>query len=113
MSEAKPARRLRSLPREAVSGRLIPVATTVRSRLLGLSGIARARAGDGLLIPGCRSVHTLGMRFALDVFFLGPDGAVVRAVRRVPPRRVLVCCAAAAVLELPSQAGGEPPPRPH
>jgi uncharacterized membrane protein (UPF0127 family) len=107
MSEARLAPRLRRLPRTVVAGRRVRVAVTVRDRLLGLSRLPLSLAGGGLLIPGCRSVHTFGMRFVLDVFFLGRDGAVLRAARRVPPRRILVCRAATAVLELPSQAGGE------
>ena len=31
----------------------------------------RHRAPEGLLIPRCRSVHTYGMRFPLDLLFLG------------------------------------------
>ena len=54
-----------------------------------------------LLIPGCRSVHTFGMRFALDIVFLDARGRVVRLERAVPRNRVLVCRAAAAVLEAP------------
>ena len=48
----------------------MPVATTVSSRLLGLALLRREHAGAGLLIPRCRSVHTFGMRFPIDVLFL-------------------------------------------
>jgi hypothetical protein len=40
------------------------------SRLLGLAGLAGLPPGSALLIPRCASVHTVGMRFALDVAFL-------------------------------------------
>jgi uncharacterized protein len=80
----------------------VPVATTWASRLLGLALLARERAGAGLLIPGCRSVHTVGMRFALDLLFLDRHGLVVEFCRDVPPGRVFRCPRAAAVLELPS-----------
>jgi len=85
-----------------VLGREVPAAAAV-SRLIGLAFLDRAEAGAGLLIPGCRSVHTFGMRFALDVFFLDAGGAVLRAQHGVPPGRVLSCRDAAAVLELPSR----------
>jgi uncharacterized membrane protein (UPF0127 family) len=84
-----------------------PVARGVRTRLLGLSWRDRAKAGPGLLIPRCSSVHTFGMRFELDLFFLNGEGRVLATRRRVPPRRIVWHCGAAAVLEIPSDEGGE------
>ena len=83
-------------------GATVPVATTRVSRLLGLALIARERAGSGLLLPGCRSVHTLGMRFPLDLIFLDDSWSVAALHRGVPPGRFIRCAAAMAVLELPS-----------
>ena len=80
----------------------VPVATTRRSRLLGLALLARERAGEGLLIPGCSSVHTLGMRFPLDLLFLDHRRRVIDLRREIPPWRMVRCPGAAAVLELPS-----------
>ena len=68
-----------SAPAESV-GREVPVATGFRARLLGLACLDREEAGPGLLIPRCASVHTFGMRFALDLVFLDATGGV--AVRR-------------------------------
>ena len=81
------------------------MATTRLSRLLGLALLSRARAGAGLLIPRCRSVHTLGMRFEIDVLFLDGDGRVIDSRRAVGPNRVVSCRAAAAVLEVPTPGG--------
>jgi uncharacterized protein len=75
--------------------------------LRGLAWRDRADAGSGLLIPRCSSVHTFGMRFALDLFFLDRDGRVIAVRHRVPPRRVVWERAAVAVLEIPSEQGGE------
>jgi uncharacterized membrane protein (UPF0127 family) len=55
-----------------------------------------------LLIPRCRSIHTFGMRFALDIAFLDAEGRVLRLERDVPPCRVVACRGAAAVLEAPA-----------
>jgi len=85
----------------------IPVADSFRARLRGLSLRDRADAGPGLLIPRCASVHTFGMRFDLDVFFLDAAGTVISERRRVPPRRVVWQRGARAVLEIPSAHGGE------
>jgi uncharacterized membrane protein (UPF0127 family) len=84
-----------------------PVAESFRSRLRGLAWRPRAQVGSGLLIPRCASVHTFGMRFELDVYFLDREGRILSVRRRVPPRRVLWCRGAAAVLEIPSSEGGE------
>jgi uncharacterized protein len=80
------------------------VAGRFTARLLGLSALSRARAGPGLLIPRCRSVHTFGMRFDLDLVFLAGNGEVLRIDRAVPAGRIRGCAAAAAVLEIPSRA---------
>jgi uncharacterized membrane protein (UPF0127 family) len=80
----------------------IPVASTWLSRLLGLALLTRERAGSGLLIPGCRSVHTIGMRFPLDLLFLDRGGQVIEICRDVPAGRFFRCRRATAVLELPS-----------
>lgn len=101
------ARRLRRLPRAVVRERDVPVATDLRARLLGLGRLDRDEAGSGLLIPRCSSVHTFGMRFALDVYFLDREGRVLAIRRRVPARRVLFRRGATAVLEIPAAEGGE------
>jgi hypothetical protein len=75
------------------------VAEGARARLLGLAWLNDLPEGCGLLIPRCRSIHTFGMRFALDVDFLGEGGQVLRRVKAVPPRRVVRCRGAVAVLE--------------
>jgi catechol 2,3-dioxygenase-like lactoylglutathione lyase family enzyme len=65
------------LDRTELLGFDIPVATTWLSRLLGLALLSPERAGAGLLIPRCRSVHTFGMLFPLDLLFLDREGRVV------------------------------------
>lgn len=83
------------------------MARSFRERLVGLAWRRRSQAGPGLLIPRCSSIHTFGMRFALDVYFLDSGGKVMAARRGVPPRRLLWLRGAAAVLEVPADAGGE------
>jgi uncharacterized membrane protein (UPF0127 family) len=82
------------------------VAATLRARLLGLACLDLEDAGP-LLIPRCSSVHTFGMRFALDLYFLDAQGAVVAVRHSVPPRRFAFCADAGAVLEVPTGQGGE------
>jgi uncharacterized membrane protein (UPF0127 family) len=99
------AQRLCRLPRRRILDFEVPVACGWRSRLLGLSWLAREEAGSGLLIPRCASVHTFGMRFALDLFFLDAEGRPLATRQCVPSGRVVGHRGAVAVLELP--AGGE------
>lgn len=102
-------RRFRGLERTQLLGLELPVATTLRSRLLGLALLSRERAGPGLLIPRCRSIHTFGMRFRLDLIFLDEQRRVIEIRRDVPPGRVVRCPRASTVLEMPSpeRRGGE------
>jgi uncharacterized membrane protein (UPF0127 family) len=79
------------------------VARRFAERLIGLSWSGRPRA-LALLIPRCRSVHTFGMRFPLDLYWLGPSGDVIRVDRGVRPWRIARCPQARAVVELPSPA---------
>ena len=66
-------------------GARIRVADRFWTRLRGLLGAAPLADGEGLLLAPCRSVHMLGMRFPLDVAFLGPDGAVVATYHGLRP----------------------------
>jgi hypothetical protein len=95
------ASRLESLPRRVVGGLEVPVADGFRARLLGLARLDPAVAGPGLLIPRCAAVHTFGMRFALDVYFLDAEDESL-AHRLVPPRHFVAHRGAAAVLEVPA-----------
>ena len=95
-------RRLRRLPRVEVHGIEVPMAQGLRARLLGLAFLRRERAGPGLLIPRCGSIHTFGMRFALDVVFLDDEGRALRELRGVARFRVVSCRGAASVLETPA-----------
>ncbi len=99
--------RLQGLPTAVVLGHEAPVATGARCRLLGLAWLDRGEAGAGLLIPRCASVHTFGMRFPLDLFFLDELGDLLDMRRAVPPRRLAFVRGAHAVLEIPARVGGE------
>lgn len=71
-------------------------------RLRGLAFADRPDHVVALEIPRCRSVHTFGMRYALDLVWLDAAGTVVRVDRGVPPRRLRSCRAASSVVELPA-----------
>jgi uncharacterized membrane protein (UPF0127 family) len=78
--------------------RLLEAATRAERRR-GLGGEPDLDPATALVLKPCRSVHTLTMRFALDLVWLDARGAVVRVDRDVPPGRVRTCLRARAVIE--------------
>lgn len=82
----------------------LKVADTHWSRFCGLLGATRENftSGQGLWIVPCQGVHTLGMRFAIDVIYLDPDMKVIHIEENVKPWRITpVRLQAATVLEVP------------
>lgn len=108
MTAAAHPYRFRRLPTAEVASRRVPVAVTLLSRLLGLALLSSGRAGAGLLIPRCRSVHTFGMRFPIDVVFLDRSHAPLSIREAVAPNRFLRHPGAHAVLETPLPRSGGP-----
>ena len=95
-----PPGRLARLPAvELAGGHVVHRAEGHRARGLGLMGLAALGPGRALLLPSTRSVHTVGMRFALDLVWLDAAGVVVRIDRDVAPGRLRSCRRARAVLE--------------
>ena len=74
-------------------------------RLRGLLGRSSLGPDAALLIERCGAVHTVGMRFAIDVVFLDRAWRIVRIARDVRPGRLLVGGGLRAVRALESQAG--------
>lgn len=63
----------------------IEIARTARSRAVGLIG--RRSIDGGLLLEPCRAVHTIGVRFPVDVAYLDAERTVI-ALSRLSPNRV-------------------------
>lgn len=88
-------------------GLTLLVAGDRASRRRGLAHLdpAALPAGHALSFERCRSVHTIGMRFALDLVWLDADGLLVRLDRAVAPRRLRTCLAARGVVETAAGEG--------
>jgi uncharacterized membrane protein (UPF0127 family) len=84
----------------------IVIASSLRRRLLGLALRRNPPEGWALLFPRCRSVHTFGMRFEIDVVFLDASGRVLLIARGVRPWRLVACWRAAAAVEVRAGEGG-------
>jgi uncharacterized protein len=76
------------------------VADSFWTRLRGLLGRKELSASEGLLIRPAGSVHTLFMRFPIDVVFLDREDAVVKLVPGLRPSRLASARRARRVLEL-------------
>jgi uncharacterized protein len=84
----------------------LSVAGTHWSRFRGLMCTegSEFRAGDGLWIVPCRGIHTLAMRFPIDVVYLDSNRLVVHMDHALKPWRLgRIRLQAASVLELPPE----------
>jgi uncharacterized membrane protein (UPF0127 family) len=96
--------RITNLTRNTVLGDSIDVADTSAKRRTGLLKHERLGPGEGLWIVPCESVHTLFMKFPIDLVYLGKDQKVRKVRHAVKPWRLSVCLSAHSILELPAGA---------
>jgi uncharacterized protein len=78
------------------------IADTSKKRKTGLLKHDRLESGEGLWITPCEGVHTVGMKFPIDVLFLNKKRKVVKIRTAMPRWRLALCLWAHSVLELPS-----------
>ncbi|CAB3755175.1 DUF192 domain-containing protein [Paraburkholderia humisilvae] len=78
----------------------VKIAASAPERMRGLLGRGQLADDEALLLVPCRSVHTFGMRFPIDVMFVDRLWRVVAIHRRVPPARMLFSLRAARTLEM-------------
>lgn len=83
----------------------LSIARSFWQRFKGLMLSKPLPLAQGLLIPRCASVHTLFMRYPLDVVYLDAQGAVVKLVPALNPWR-LSWGGTAATQTLEMTAGG-------
>ncbi|MEB3284984.1 MAG: DUF192 domain-containing protein [Candidatus Sericytochromatia bacterium] len=87
---------------EALAER-VGIASNFWSRLIGLLGTPHLPPDAGLLIVPCNSVHTFGMRYAIDIVYLTEAGVVIATTEHMKPWTFgWPIRAAKAVLELPA-----------
>ena len=81
----------------------LAVANTFLSSLKGLIGRTCLLPDEGLWICPCQSIHTLWMRFSIDVLFLDSANSVIYLVERMKPFRISRHLSRAwSVVELPA-----------
>jgi uncharacterized membrane protein (UPF0127 family) len=98
--------RLDGLPVRVLDGGLrVAEAATRKARMKGLAKLDSLPPTLALHIPKCRSVHTVTMRFPLDLIWLDKHGRVVRVDHDVAPLRVKTCLRARSVVEAGAGTG--------
>jgi len=80
----------------------VRVADWFLTRALGLLVGKPLELGEGLLISPCSSIHTIGMRYSIDVVFVDRDACVLRVYDDVRSGRMRFAPGARGVLELRS-----------
>lgn len=69
-------------------------------RAAGLLVLPPLKRGEGLLIDSCRAVHTIGMRYPIDIIFVDSEWSIVRVVNQLPTFRFRAARAACRTLEM-------------
>ena len=93
---------VRNTTRGTVLGERISVAGTSLSRLVGLLGKRGLEPSTGLLIIPSQAIHTVAMRFTIDVVFVDRKWQVIQLRPAMVPFRVTgLYWKAQSVIELP------------
>lgn len=75
----------------------------ILKRMKGLLGRDSMAKGEALLIKPCSSVHTIGMRFTIDVIFLDKKNNVIAVKKNMQPNRLSsLYLKASSAIELPA-----------
>lgn len=64
------------------------MADTFSARLKGLLGRKNLDEGTGLIIVPCNSVHMIGMKFCIDVIFVGNDNEICHIINSMKKMKV-------------------------
>ena len=70
---------------DRILARQARVADGFLKRAIGLMGKKSLNPGEGLILTPCGSVHTLFMRFPIDILYVNSTGTICRAQRALKP----------------------------
>jgi uncharacterized membrane protein (UPF0127 family) len=91
--------RLVNRSRRIVLAEFVDTAFDSRSRRTGLLGRDALATDTVLAIAPSNAVHTIGMKFPIDVLFITRTGRVTKRVLQLGPLRIAASLSAFAVLE--------------
>ncbi len=93
---------IRNQNKDAILVRQGNVADTFFTRLKGLLGSAPLKEGEGLLLKGEKSIHTLFMTFPIDVIYLNHALEIIKITPDMRPWKLGPYVSQSAyILELP------------
>jgi uncharacterized membrane protein (UPF0127 family) len=96
-----PRLRIRNQSRNTLLADRAGIADTSKTRKIGLLKHTSLEPGEGLWIAPCEAVHTIGMKFVIDVLFLDKKRRVLKIRSDMQRWRMAACLRAHSVLELP------------
>lgn len=85
-------------------GQVLATAEVASTRAERRNGLLGRTDMDGVFVLKARSVHTIGMKFPIDVAFCDAQGAVLKVVTLVPNRVTLPVSKARSAIEAPAGA---------
>jgi uncharacterized membrane protein (UPF0127 family) len=94
--------RVSNLNRLTTLGTDVKIADSRNSRRIGLLMHSRLAPGEGLWLKPCDSIHTFGMKFPIDVVFLGKDNTVLDVHPNMAPGQTVEFAWAHSALEFPA-----------
>ena len=94
--------RVTNQTRSSILAETAKVADTSAERRAGLLKHRELRQGEGLWIAPCEAVHTVGMKFAIDVLFLDRKRRIRKVREKMGPWRAAMSLLSHSVLELPA-----------
>jgi uncharacterized membrane protein (UPF0127 family) len=88
-----------------IYARNVIVAKSLFARMKGLLGRRSLGPDTAMVIDPCASIHTLGMRFPIDVVFLDVNNTITAIASHVKPGRIWVSGGWKARRVIESEAG--------
>jgi uncharacterized membrane protein (UPF0127 family) len=77
-----------NMTRQTDLGNRVAVARSFWDRGRGLMFRSGLEDGTGLVIDPCSSIHTMWMRFPIDVLYVSDDGTILRSDPEMKPWRI-------------------------
>ncbi len=99
--------RIRNVTKDTLLATAADIADTSKKRKTGLLKHTSLPRGEGLFITPSEGIHTIGMKFAIDVLFLSRDRKVLKIRPDMGRWKMSLCLRAHSVLELPAGTAAE------
>lgn len=80
-------KKLLNLTQKKVLSSNVRYCNQIFSRMKGLLGTSKIEADETCWLIPCNGIHTVGMRYAIDAYFLNRGNEVVAVIRNLKPNR--------------------------